>query len=498
MRAVGAGVRLLGCDTAVVAMTSVSLKSVETMSTVKILEGQGANMTPTKMGLSKRVYPILSLNPYQGNWTIKVRVTSKSPLRTFKNARGDGNVFNVELTDEDGTQIQATMFKEAADKFYDVLQLDKVYFISKGSLRMANKQYATVKNDYEMTLNSNSEIVEADIESSTFKLPSATYNFTKISDLGRHISSKRFVDVLGVVQSVGPLTTVNRKSNNDEIPKRDIVLLDQSRQTVVLTLWNNMAVKEGASLADLIAESPILMAKGLRLSDFQGVSLSSTMNTMVLINPVIPDANELRTWYEEDGRTASLTPAGASLPGGTNQNRSSFTDRAVLSDIIQPNVGEGKPMYFNVRAYISFIKPDQAMWYLACQTCNRKVVEQSSSSYWCEGCQNHYDKCSRRYIMQAKLSDSSGEAWVSAFNEQAESLLGVSADNLSEMRNQAGDDNQYQNAVRKAMWQPCVYRISAAQTEYMSEKRQRLTVRTVVPVDWVAESKHLLAKITKG
>lgn len=34
-------------------------------------------------------------------------------------------------------------------------------------------------------------------------------------------------DVLGVVQSVGPLTTVNRKSNNEEIPKRDVVLVDQ-------------------------------------------------------------------------------------------------------------------------------------------------------------------------------------------------------------------------------------------------------------------------------
>ena len=63
---------------------------------------------------------------------------------------------------------------------------------------------------------------------------------------------------------------------------------------------------------------------------------------------------------------------------------------------------------------------------------------------------------------------------------------------------QAGEDNQYEKAVRKAMWQPRVYRISAAQTEYMGEKRQRLTVRTVVPVDWVAESKNLLAKMVKA
>lgn len=446
---------------------------------------------------SKRVYPILSLNPYQGNWTIKVRVTSKSPLRTFKNARGNGNVFNVELTDEDGTQIQATMFKDAADKFYDVLQMDKVYYISKGSLRMANKQYATVKNDYEMTLNANSEVIEAAEEDASFKLPSTAYNFTKIGELGQHISSKKFVDVLGVVQSVGPLITVNRKSNNEEIPKRDVVLVDQSQQTVVLTLWNNTAEKEGAALADIASDSPILMAKGLRLSDFQGVSLSSTMNTMVVINPDISNAKDLQSWYEQDGKSASLTPAGAGLPGGTNQSRSSFADRAVLSEITQPSVGEGKPVYFNVRAYISFIKPDQAMWYLACQTCNRKAVEESTSSYWCEGCQKHSGTCSRRYIMQAKVLDSSGEAWVSAFNEQAESVLGVSANKLSEMRNQAGDDNhEYERAVRKAMWQPRVYRISAAQTEYMGEKRQRLTVRTVMPVDWIAESKHLLAKIS--
>jgi len=58
---------------------------------------------------------------------------------------------------------------------------------------MANKQYATVKNDYEMTLNANSEVIEAAEEGASFKLPFTTYNFTKIGELGQHISAKRFV-----------------------------------------------------------------------------------------------------------------------------------------------------------------------------------------------------------------------------------------------------------------------------------------------------------------
>ena len=38
-----------------------------------------------------------------------------------------------------GTQIQATMFKEATDKLWDKFELGKVYYISKGKSRVANK-----------------------------------------------------------------------------------------------------------------------------------------------------------------------------------------------------------------------------------------------------------------------------------------------------------------------------------------------------------------------
>lgn len=48
--------------------------------------------------------------------------------------------------------------------------------------------------------------------------------------------------------------------------------------------------------------------------------------------------------YEQDGKGATLASAGASLPGGLSQaaSRSSFADRAVLSEATQPSVGEGK------------------------------------------------------------------------------------------------------------------------------------------------------------
>ena len=62
-----------------------------------------------RMAMTRRVRPLVSLNPYQGNWTIKVSVTSKGNMRTYKNARGEGCVFNVELADED---VRSSLFDQ--------------------------------------------------------------------------------------------------------------------------------------------------------------------------------------------------------------------------------------------------------------------------------------------------------------------------------------------------------------------------------------------------
>ncbi|XP_038992294.1 replication protein A 70 kDa DNA-binding subunit B-like [Hibiscus syriacus] len=208
-------------------------QEVALKSAAQIVHEQRENMAPVaRMSTTTRVHPPVSLNPYQGNWTIKVRLTSKGNMRTYKNARGEGCVFNVELTDEDGTQIQATMFNEAARKFYEKFQPGKVYYISKGTLKVANKQFKTAKNDYEKTLNENSVVEEASDEE-TF-IPEAKLNFVPIDQLGPDVNGWELVDIIGVVQSVTPVSNIKRKIENENIPKREIWLLQMKRKCPLL------------------------------------------------------------------------------------------------------------------------------------------------------------------------------------------------------------------------------------------------------------------------
>ncbi|XWS37265.1 hypothetical protein CRYUN_Cryun19dG0028600 [Craigia yunnanensis] len=467
-------------------------------SAAQIVHEQRENMAPSsRMAMTRRVHPLVSLNPYQGNWTIKVRLTSKGNMRTYKNARGEGCVFNVELTDEDGTQIQATMFNEAARKFYEKFQLGKVYYISKGTLKVANKQYKTVKNDYEMTLNENSVVEEA-VNEETF-IPETKFNFVPIDQLGPYVNGRELVDIIGVVQNVTSVSNIKRKTDNENIPKRDMTVADETKKTVVVSLWNELANNVGQELFDIADKSPIVAIKSLKVGDFQGVSLSTLGKSTVLINPDIPEAKKLRSWYDSEGKGSSMASIGLGLsPSSKTGARSMYTDRVSLSNITgNPSLGDDKPAFFSIKAFISLIRPEQAMWYRACKTCNKKVTEAVGSGYWCEGCQKNDEECSLRYIMVSKISDASGEAWVSTFNEEAEKIVGCSADELDKLKSKEGDLIAYQQKLKEATWVPHLLRVCVTQNEYNNEKRQRITVKAVAPINFAEETRFLLEDIKK-
>ena len=151
------------------------------------------------------IHMIKDLNPYQNRWTIKVRVLSKGDIKTWSNSKGEGRLFSCVFGDESG-EIRATGFKETVNMFYDMLVEGQAYLVSKGTLKPANRQYSTVNNEYEITLDTNSTIVKC-----MDAMPGVTYKPVEISQFN-NVEPNAIVDVIAVVQDCGSVQEITTKA----------------------------------------------------------------------------------------------------------------------------------------------------------------------------------------------------------------------------------------------------------------------------------------------
>jgi len=107
------------------------------------------------------------------------------------------------------------------------------------------------------------------------------------------------VDVVGVVEHafpVGSITVKNGPNTGKQINKRSIKLVDKSARTVELTLWDDFIEQVTEEHAGAHA---VVAIRAVRVSDFGGPSLSTTCDTSLELNPDLPEAFDLRRWYDE-------------------------------------------------------------------------------------------------------------------------------------------------------------------------------------------------------
>ena len=382
----------------------------------------------TKASSGLPVYPIEALSPYQNKWTIKARVSFKSDVKHWSNARGDGKLFSVNLLDESG-EIRATAFNDAVDRFYPLMQENGVYFISKAKVNIAKKQFSTLNNEYEITLESNSE-VEACAETSD--VPEVKYNFCAIDQLDS-VEPSQTTDVIAILDSYTDVSEIVSKSTQRPVKKRELTLIDSSSTSVRLTLWGQQAENFEKTIAG--DTKPVLAFKGVKVSDFGGRSLSMFSSSTMAVNPDIPESHGLRGWYENEGSTAQIQGFSAKLDGGTSSSTTPrANERRTLAQVKQTSLGSSfdRPDYFNARASILYIRPG-TLYYTACPTCNKKVVD-DGEGWRCEKCDRSYPEPVRRYIFSANVADFSDQIWISGFDEIGRQIIGMPADELDAIR----------------------------------------------------------------
>ncbi|XP_077995285.1 replication protein A 70 kDa DNA-binding subunit-like isoform X1 [Glandiceps talaboti] len=438
-------------------------------------------MPTTPGGGLAKVFPIASLTPYQNRWTIRARVTNKSKIRNWSNSRGEGCLFSMDLID-DSAEIRATAFNDQCKKYHDMVEVGKVYFITRGNLKTANRQYTSIKNDYEMSFNNETQLMPCE-DQDVDDIPNVQFDFKPIDTL-ENIEKDNMVDVIGVCKSVGDVTTITTRATNKEVTKRDIQIVDDSEKVVSMTLWGDDAEKFDGS------NNPVLAVKGARLSDFGGRSLSLLQSSVLQINPDIPKAHHLRGWYDGVGcskETQSISEQRSGGGGSTNWKN--------LMEVKTQNLGYGeKPDYFTSKATVIFIKKENSM-YKACPSaeCNKKVIENTDGSYRCEKCNKEYQDFKYRLLLSANVVDFADGQWVTCFQGQAESLLGQKAEYIGNLKdtNEAEFDALFQEANFKSY----NFRMRIKQETYNDETRLKCSAMDVRPLDFKEHSKKLIMDI---
>ena len=89
--------------------------------------------------------------------------------------------------------------------------------------------------------------------------------------------------------------------------------------------------------------------------------------------------------------------------------------------------------------------------------------------------------------------DASGSAWVNCFNDEAETMFGVTADEMHKMKE--NDFKKYEDTVKRMESKHWSFLVKCQTEEYQGETKRRMTAVKCNKIDYVAESKKLLARM---
>lgn len=114
--------------------------------------------------------------------------------------------------------IRFTVFNELADKFDEIIGIDKAFEISNGQIKLGNKQYNIASNELEVIVSTDTVIQELLNDSN---LPYPTFNIIPIHEIyDRNIGE--FVDIIGICWRIEDIHFIY--SNSKPLRKKDIVL----------------------------------------------------------------------------------------------------------------------------------------------------------------------------------------------------------------------------------------------------------------------------------
>jgi replication factor A1 len=430
---------------------------------------------------------IAALTPYICSWTIQAKVVHKTQMTHWSKPQSEGNLFSVTLKDKSGTEIRGTFFKADADKFYPILELDKVYTITGGRVKNENRRFSTVQNDYEITFGSDTRFDEVADDG---LIGGRAYKFAESLRDVQGLKEQTIVDVVAVIKEIEEAVDVTTKKGASH--RRRLFLCDSSNVQMELTLWDKDALNFPSD-----AVGRVVQIKDARVSEFNGKQLGTTNGTMIDIRATEPKARELERWWAnggDQGRFESASTGG--VDGGNTWG--------YLAVINERRLGTKK----DNSDYLTFfgqvnevvITPGRLLYYNACPAtgCKNRKVEENGGEMVCKTCGAKVTTARERFSFAFKAADFTGSGIITALGDDAigQPILGYGAHEWAELTKKE-DMEGCKRIVREGWFADFKIKVRVKADDYGGELRPKMTAVSVVRTNYADAAKFFAAEIQK-
>ena len=429
--------------------------------------------------------PIQAINMTNSDWIILAKVTNKSQIRKYHNEKGSGQLFNIELTDRHGSQIQATAFNTTVDALYEKIEPGKIYKISGCQVRIANRKFSSIDNDYCLFLNDYSRFDLA--EDQGVDIADVQITKTPIAEL-LNLGLGKIVDLVGIV--IRDEGTREIQTKNGERKIRNLVVIDNSRKeemeegesvAVNVNIWG----EEPENLP--IQENNLIIIKRCRTSEFRGgtnLNCSETdefyflkdvrkIKELILVARWFKDFSKNHPDFENNVINISTS--------GEESSGSSLPTKLLIQGLYEDSE------LFYCYGHIEIVRCDDKSVYPACPDCKKKVEKTLEEDWHCEKCCKDFKSPNFTYILSFKFTEGfshkeyMGNQWLNCFREQGESLLGgYKAEEYYQSIKNEHTSNEEMNDLFHSLGKECTFKrfkilIKRSESEYQGEMKKRYT-----------------------
>lgn len=447
--------------------------------------------------------PIAELSAYQSKWSIKARVTNKAQMRTFRKGNGEGKVFSVDLLDAMGGEIRASFFDQAVDNFHDMLEKGKVFTFSKGTVKVANRQYNNCNHRYELTFDKQAVIEPASEDAS---IETIKFNFTSLKALATR-TLPAAVDLCGIISSFKPTQTVNSKEGV-ELIKREITIVDDTATSISVTLWGDRAKQDDS----VFAGHPAVVIKAVLIKEFrESRSGSLGQSAEMILKSTMPEAVKVQQWWSQGGSSQNLVQLSEVVAGAGGQTAQNVT-QTTLAGLRMASERLGfQPEVFSIVARLALVQTRkqgeiQPLHYMACQEpkegrgypCQKRVDEQG----FCNSCQR-VGKVAPRLNIRCRFVDFEDQAWLTSFHEASVKVLGMSGEEVKAMekaaaeKGEGGREELDAKIASQYFQKPMNVTVRAKMGSYNGEARTDMAVIDCRPVAHGEHGRHMLKEINE-